>query len=40
MRGRRLCGAKVAGSMGCDSRNSSLQRMVSRHFVVFSFLSF
>ena len=33
MRGRRRQGAKAVGSMGCDSRSGSLQRMV-RRFVV------
>ena len=31
MRGRRRLGAKAVGSMGCDSRSRSLQRMVRRH---------
>ena len=30
MRGRRRLGAKVVGSMGCDARSSSLQRMALR----------
>ena len=33
MRGRRRQGAKAAGSMGCDSRSGSLQRMVRRYLL-------
>ena len=33
MRGRRRRGAKAVGSMGCDSRSGSLQRMVRRYLL-------
>ena len=33
MRGRRRQGAKAVGSMGCDSRSGSLQRMVRRYLL-------